>query len=125
MQHFLDDPPPRNSKPYRRRYRDKDQGIQLCFSNPGVQEVMERFQTSGLAAEVGEENIFVMMMMHDAMTWCSHELNTAAVSQEHAGIEIQLSVQWTQTNRLVTWTMILRNKTMQNDQERQNEILWL
>jgi hypothetical protein len=86
---------------------------------------MERFQTSGLAAEVGEEHIFVMMMIHDAMTWCSHELNTAAVSQEHAGIEIQLSVQWTQTNRLVTWTMILRNKTMQNDQERQNEILWL
>jgi sulfate transporter 4 len=62
----------------------KDRGIQLCFSNPGVQ-VMERFQTSGLAAEVGEEHIFVTM--HDAMTWCLHELDTAAVSQ-HAGIEI-------------------------------------
>lgn len=62
----------------------KDRGIQLCFSNPSVQ-VMEKFQSSGLAAEMGEEHIFVTI--HDAITWCLHQLDTAA--SQHADSETQ------------------------------------
>eukprot|EP00980_Cylindrotheca_fusiformis_P030104 scaffold24377_cov132-Cylindrotheca_fusiformis.AAC.2 len=59
----------------------KDRGIQLCFSNPSV-GVMERFQSSGLVTEMGEEHIFVTI--HDAMTWCLDQMDTAAAAEAAA-----------------------------------------
>merc|ERR1711884_703582 len=53
----------------------KERGVKLCFSNPNV-SVMERFRTSGFAAEVGDEWFFDTI--HDAITWCLNELDAEA-----------------------------------------------
>ena len=52
-------------------------GQQMCFANPNL-GVMQRMVDSGFAEKVGDEHFFVSL--HDAVSWCLHEMDTEAVS---------------------------------------------
>jgi STAS domain len=55
----------------------RSRGQEIVFVNPSIR-VMDRLVASGLAEKIGDQ--FFFPSLHDAMTWCLHEMDCDAVS---------------------------------------------
>jgi sulfate transporter 4 len=65
-------------------------GQQMCFVNPNM-KVMHRMVDSGFSEIVGREHFFVSL--HDAVSWCLHEMDTEAVSVHESVNQSQIGSQ--------------------------------
>lgn len=66
-----------------------ERGQQMLFCNPNLL-VMQRFVDSGFSDLVGRDHFFVSL--HDAVSWCLHEMDAEAVSVHESTHGLEESV---------------------------------